>query len=279
MADMYQTITNRIIEQLEKVGKGINPFAEMARMDKYNYKTKRGYSLLNSLFLPKKGGYLTFKQALDMGGKPKKGSKTYPIYFYTLFKKVKEDGNEEEIPVLRYFNVFHIDDIEGITFNDAVPTDQQPIEEIEDVISDYLERSGVQINYIEEQQAYYNKDKDAVTIAMPDKFTDATSYYHVLMHELSHSTGTLERLHRKEIVNGTVFGSGDYSREELTAELSACMLMAHFGCNAAQNIKMTAEYVKSWIQALNNDKRMIVYASSRAEKACKYILTGEEPQY
>ena len=79
MADMYQTITNRIIEQLEKVGKGINPFAEMARMDKYNYKTKRGYSLLNSLFLPKKGGYLTFKQALDMGGKPKKGSKTYPL--------------------------------------------------------------------------------------------------------------------------------------------------------------------------------------------------------
>lgn len=283
MADIYESITNRIIELLEKVSESdANPFAQFTNRGKYNYKTKRQYSLLNSLLLPKEGGYLTFKQALEMGGKPKKGSKTHPIYFFTFVKKTNEDGTEEEFPILKYFNVFHTDDIEGVEFKENefksdIPDD---VNEIEDAITAYLDRSSVNLQYEDYKDiAVYNKINDSVTISVPERFKDYDSYYHTLFHELSHSTGTMERLHRKEIVNGCQFGDCDYSREELTAELSSCMILSHFNINQYKNFKMCAGYVKSWIQALRNDKRMIVYASSRAEKACRYILTGEEPQY
>lgn len=283
MADIYESITNRIIELLEKANENdANPFANFTNTGKYNYKTKRQYSLLNSLLLPKQGGYITFKQALEMGGKPKKGSKTHPIYFFTFVKRTKEDGTEEEFPILKYFNVFHTDDIEGVDFNEthydsSIPED---VNDIEDTITKYLDMSGVDLQYDEDHNiAVYNKVDDRITISTPDRFKSFESYYHTLFHEISHSTGTLERLHRKEIVNGCQFGDCDYSTEELTAELSSCMILSHFKINQCANFKMSAGYIKSWIQALKNDKRMIVHASSRAEKACRYILTGEEPQY
>lgn len=279
MADIYESITNRVIELMETAdANGSNPFKKLSEDGKYNYKTKRAYSLLNSLLLPKKGGYLTFKQTLDMGGKPKKGSKTYPVYFFTIIKKTKDDGTEDELPILRFFNVFHIDDVEGIKFDETVQNDPQPIDEIEDVIDGYIERTNINLEYVDKDVACYTPKNDTVTIGDPNRFEDAESYYGTLFHELAHSTGTLERLHRKEIVNGAIFGDADYSREELTAELASCMIMHHFGASP-KSIKRSADYIKSWIKALKNDKRMIVYASSRAEKACKYILTGEEPQY
>jgi len=102
-------------------------------------------------------------------------------------------------------------------------------------------------------------------------FASSESYYCALFHELIHSTGHQSRLNRKEIVEPNSFGSEKYSIEELTAEIGACYLNSVAGIVDTEFDNSVA-YIKAWIERLRNDKRLIVYASSQAQKATDYIL-------
>jgi antirestriction protein ArdC len=101
-----------------------------------------------------------------------------------------------------------------------------------------------------------------------ESFAEASGYYATLFHELAHSTGHPNRLDRAAL--SPVFGSEDYAKEELVAELAAAFLCAHAGIE--NKIDNSAAYIQSWIKALQNDKSMIVYAAARAQKAAAFIL-------
>ena len=73
------------------------------------------------------------------------------------------------------------------------------------------------------------------------------------------------------------FGSKNYSREELVAELGSAMLCTVAGLNSDKAFKNSVAYIQGWLKALANDNKMIVWAASRAEKAARYIL-GEGEQ-
>ena len=113
--DIYAEITNRIINQLEQ---GVIPWRKpwVACGAAISYATGKSYSLLNQMLLGKAGEYLTFKQVQSAGGRVRKGEKSHMVVFWKFLTVEDEDTKEEkQVPLLRYYNVFHIDQCEGIT--------------------------------------------------------------------------------------------------------------------------------------------------------------------
>lgn len=126
------------------------------------------------------------------------------------------------------------------------------------------------INYQGQYPSYYPQ-RDEVAIPELSSFDSAEEYYSALFHELAHSTGHQSRLNRKEITESTGFGSESYSREELTAELTSAYLCAITGIGQ-QTIENSAAYLQGWLQALKDDKTLLIKAAGQAQKAADYIM-------
>ena len=105
---------------------------------------------------------------------------------------------------------------------------------------------------------------------MLSQFTCSEEYYSTLFHELAHSTMLEKRCNRKKDNEHAHFGSAEYSREELVAEISSAMLCSVAGIE--KNLDNNVAYLQAWIKFLNNDNKAIVYAAAKAEKATRYIL-------
>lgn len=285
--NIYQIITDRISEQLEK---GIIPWQKpwsglgVEEGGAINYVTRKPYSMLNQMLLIKEGEYLTYKQITALGGKLKKGAKAGMVVFYQpqiiTQTTTDADGNEKEeqiqVPLLKYYNVFHLDDVEGI--ESKIKVQEVPavkaIESAEKIITDYVARE-THLKFQNDKpsdRAYYSHSADCVVVPMLSQYQIPEEYYSTTFHELTHSTLHETRLNRKSDCKFAAFGSAEYSREELVAEMGAAMLCAVAKLDCDKAFKNSVAYIQSWLRALKNDKKMIVWASSRAEKAAKYIL-------
>jgi antirestriction protein ArdC len=279
--NVYQIVTNKIIEQLEK---GIVPWQKSwcGVLDgSINYVTRKPYSLLNQILLcDRVGEYLTFKQIQDLKGTIKKGAKSSVVVFYTQIP-VKDKNTDEVLytrPCLKYYNVFHIDDVCGIeskSNNNYI--ELNPIEEAETIINDYLSRetSLKFINNILTDKAYYSPTNDLVQVPMMKQYTDINEYYSTTFHEFIHSTLIEKRCNRKQKDTISKFGSEEYSKEELTAEIGSAMLCNIIGIDTEKVFKNSVNYIGSWLKALKNDNLMIIRAAAQAEKAVKYIRNKE----
>ena len=287
MANVYQMVTDRIVEQMSK---GIIPWHQPwvggCGLGAISYTTRKPYSILNQFLLGKPGEWLTWKQVYDRGGKVKKGAKARFCVFYQMTERVvenEETGEKkmERFPILKWYHVFHIDDTEGIQSKiEPVTPDNniKPIEKAEEVIAAYVAREdGLSfINDRESDSAYYSPMKDEVVVPMITQYEIPEEYYSTAFHELTHSTMHEKRCNRKAENKKASFGNADYSREELVAELGAAMLCNNIGIENEKAFKNSAAYIQNWLKALKNDTKMIVWASGRAEKAARYILNGPE---
>lgn len=275
-AKVYEIVTNRIIEELEK---GIIPWQKpWGGMEggAVSGTTGKPYSLLNQMILGKPGMYFTFNQIQKLGGRVRKGEKAQMVVFWKQVpaKEVdKQTGEQREklVPMLRYYSVFHLDQIDGLNI---VPTaePQKPAThaQADEIISAYIQRSGVELEHRISDEAYYSPSADRVVLPMIEQFNSTGEYYSTAFHELAHSTGHRSRLDRLRAT--AHFGNESYSKEELVAEIGAAALMNHVGLENASTFRNSTAYIQSWLTALRNDKRMIVSAASRAEKAVDYIL-------
>jgi len=271
---IYEVITNRIIGELEQ---GVIPWYKpwIASGQAISHVTGKPYSLLNQMLLGRGGEYVTFKQVQDEGGRIKKGTKAQMVVFWKWIEQEDEETKEKKkIPYLRYFNVFHIDQCEGIKAKHAEPLPQavEPDAAAEAIIADYLKRSGVRLIREEGNRAFYRPSSDSVTLPLIDQFRNTAEYYGTAFHELTHSTGHESRLNRLHTV--AAFGSEDYSKEELIAEIGAAALVNHAGLETADSFKNNTAYIQNWLQALRNDKRFIVSVAGKAEKAVNLILNA-----
>ena len=102
------------------------------------------------------------------------------------------------------------------------------------------------------------------------QFRESAEYYGTVFHEFSHSTAHKSRLDRLE--KTAFFGSEAYSKEELIAEIGAATLVNHAGLETPHSFRNSAAYIQNWLQVLRNDKRFIVSAAGKAEKAVNMIL-------
>ena len=197
--------------------------------------------------------------------------------------EIEERIKEKSVPVLRYYNVFHIDECEGIESKvqqvEQQPENQlQPVERAEQVINSYVERENLKFNNQSiSGDAYYSPMRDEVVVPKLSQYQIAEEYYSTTFHELTHSTMTADRLNRKaEQQTQAHFGNEDYSREELVAEMGAAMLVNVCGMDCDKAFKNSVAYIQGWLKQLKNDPKMIVWASSRAEKAARYIQGERE---
>lgn len=280
--NVYEMVTERIIAELEK---GVIPWEKPwtgVRSGAYNRVSKRPYSLLNQMLLKHTGEYATYKQWQDLGGQVKKGEKSEIVVFWKIFEteETNKDTGEKEtkkIPLLRYYNVFHISQVEGVEplkpeqLNDEV----EPIEEADKIITDYITREHIEFTECRSNEAYYSPSQDAVVVPMKEQYKVINEYYSTTFHELTHSTGHKNRLNRLETGAVAAFGSETYSKEELVAEIGSASLMNLLGIETVKTIRNSAAYIQSWLQVLRNDNKFIVSASSKAEKAVNYILAAE----
>lgn len=287
--DAYQMVTDHICELLESgVCPWVRPWGTVADCA-FSRATGKPYSMLNQMLLadPEKkyssiselyadvaGEWLTYKQAQEAGGTVRKGEHGRKIVFFKMIEKEGEDGEKQKIPYLTAYTVFRIDQCDGIeqkhhTDGDE-PHDVTTDKTAESVAADYVRRSGVTVNHVRGNQAYYSPALDTVVLPTMEQFHGTLEYYSTLLHELTHSTGHADRLNRLSKV--AAFGSDKYSVEELTAEIGSASILATLGIDTDGSLRNSAAYIKSWLAALRSDKRMIVNAAARAEKAVRMIF-------
>ena len=275
--DIYAAVTNRIIQQLEQ---GKIPWQKPwggVEGGAISGTTGKPYSLLNQMLLSKPGVYFTFNQIQKQGGNVRKGKKSQMVVFWKQIP-VKEQNSltgevkETFVPMLRYYNVFHIDQCEGMSYTAATPDTPRADADAESIISTYLDRSGVELIQRISDEAYYSPSKDCVVLPLTEQFGSMAEYYSTAFHELAHSTGHHSRLDRLRATSH--FGSESYSKEELVAEIAAAALMNHTGLETKGTFRNSAAYIQNWLSALRNDKWLIVSASGAASKAFDYITAA-----
>ena len=294
--DLYARVTELIVAELEK---GRIPWrkrwgiledgrAEVAQ----NFVSKRAYTGINSVLLGcaqyERPYFLTFKQATEIGGSIRKGAKGNLVVFWNVLEKEKEVTNRKGetktkkvgVPLLRYYHVFNVSDVEGVTIElpklltlDAI-IDANRIEACEAIYSNYV--TAPEIVHRDPSRAFYSPLLDYVNMPRPSAFDCPEAYYCVLFHELIHSTGHGDRLNREELVKSDGFGGERYAKEELTAEIGSCYLAGSCGIDLTDHRLLTnsAAYLQNWLSALKGDKTLIFRASGQAQKAADYILKG-----
>ena len=272
--DIYAEITNRMIHEMEA---GVIPWRKpwMASGAAVSHTTGKAYSLLNQMLLGKAGEGLTFNQCQQEGGKIRKGEKAQIVVFWKWLDQEDEETHEvKQVPFLRYYNVFHIDQCEGITAKHITenPNPAQADEAAETIITEYVKREGVRLEHQEGDAAFYQPAADRIVLPMMKQFTETAEYYGTVFHEMVHSTGHMKRLARLDTTAN--FGGEEYSKEELVAEIGSAALVNHAGLETAKSFRNSAAYVQNWLTVLKSDKRFIVSAAGKADKAVNYILAG-----
>lgn len=168
---------------------------------------------------------------------------------------------------MKYHTVFNAEQCEKI----PVPKDNliefKPIEECEKVINNMPKRPVIHEG---RNRACYIPSKDVVEIPDREVFKTVEEYYSTLFHELVHSTGHISRLNRQSITESHAFGSETYSKEELIAEIGSSFVCGMTGISN-QTLESNASYISNWLTRLRNDKKLIITASSHAQKACDFI--------
>lgn len=243
----------------------------------YNPITKNIYSGYNMLYLNsvanrksyKRNLWMTFKQIEKGGGTVKKGSKSYPVIFWKLVKKKHidekniEDEKDKYFPVINYYNVFNLEQIEGIDF----PKQEriQPYESVDDFVKDFNPKIIYGGN-----SSYYLPSKDEIHLPDIDNFNSVDDYYNVLFHELSHWTSSKNRLNRTLSTNPN---DVQYAKEELIAELSSYFISNFFGFKTKPK---TAGYLKSWLDKLDFKPEYLIQVAANSYKVFEFFFGKNE---
>jgi antirestriction protein ArdC len=266
----YERITERIVALLEQ---GTVPWHQPWRVTTglpRNLVSQKPYRGINAFVLAVQRydspDWLTFRQAIQLGGSVRKGEKACPVVFWKQFAVEDEVEKPRKIPLLRLYHVFNAAQCDGLK---AAP-EAMPMEAAKpaEIVAGMPERPVIKHGMT---QAFYAPVDDTVWLPPTERFDGIEQYYATLFHELIHSTGHEKRLKRASIMERNGYGTDAYCREELIAELGSAFLCGHAGIvdRMADN---SAAYLASWLERLQNDKTLIVSAAAQAQKAADYIL-------
>ncbi len=283
--DLYESVTQQIIAALEA---GTPPWVcpwRGAGIDARpaNATTGRPYRGVNVLLLNLRAvaqgfgrsRWLTFQQALAVGGHVRRGEQGTQIVFFKMHEidgntTAPADGKSQRhvVPLLRAFTVFNVEQINGLPAGlsgpDRPALGWTPVEAAERILVDsgaLLQHGG--------SRAYYAPDADLIQLPPVSAFDCSSDYYATALHELTHWTGHASRCNRPL---GMRHGVNAYAFEELVAEMGAAFLTDH--CGLVGQLQH-ASYIASWLEALRNDKRLIFTAASHAQRAADYLLNCE----
>ena len=271
--DIYDTVTNRIIENLEKgCIPWIKPWHTENTLDK-NIKTGNEYNGINRIILGMSGYqsniWGSFKQWKDLGANVKLHEKGTAIVFYKPVSGVKVTSEGDEIIYNSVFTtsyIFNAEQVEGIEIKPRDIEDKPFLNNVD--IDNMVLNTGANIKH-GGNSAYYRTSEDYINMPVKSDFNDEAGYYATLLHELTHWSGAKHRLDRTK---GKRFGDTAYAFEELIAELGSAFLCEKY---AVKGDIRHEGYIQSWLKALKNDNKMIFSASAYAQKSTDYIVNFE----
>jgi antirestriction protein ArdC len=245
-----------------------------------NAATQRRYSGINILILwgavTERGfssqNWLTFRQALGLGGNVRKGEHGTTVVYADRFtpederRRAERNGDEPgAISFLKRFTVFNIDQCEGMPDEISAATPPSPEGLILPQAEALIAATGADFR-IGGARAFYNSTHDFVQAPPPQAYFEPVNWHRTAFHELGHWSGAASRLGRD--LSGS-FGSKNYAREELVAEMAGAFVCASLGITPTVR---HADYIGSWLEVLREDDRAIVRAASAASKAADYLL-------
>lgn len=283
-ANLYDEVTARIVSELEAGHfPWVQPWGRTGGTGPglpRNALTARSYSGVNVLILWRaviehgwpSQSWLTFRQAQEAGGCVRKGEHGVTVVYADRFtpeaekeRAAREGGDPKAVPFLKRFTVFNVAQCEGLRPGLAADPAPLPEREIVPVAEEVIAASGVDFR-IGGTRAFYVPSLDFVQVPPQPAFYEQINYYRTCLHELTHATGHPARLAR-DLTNS--FGSKDYAREELIAEMGSAFLCAALGIVPTVR---HADYLASWLQVLREDNRAIFRAASGASKAADWLL-------
>ncbi|MCC0054425.1 MAG: DUF1738 domain-containing protein [Rhodobiaceae bacterium] len=283
--NLYDDITDKIIAELED-GRlpWVQPWGTAAVQAPLamprNASTGRQYSGINVLILwgaVIQQGYatqhwLTFRQALSLGGNVRKGERGTTVVYADRFtpedekRRAKETGEDaNSIPFLKRFTVFNAAQCEGLPDDIAVEAPPPPPGLIEPRVEELIAATGIDFR-IGGNRAFYVPALDYVQVPPPQAYFEPINWHRTALHEMGHATGHASRLGRD--FSGA-FGTRKYAFEELIAEISSAFCCASLGIVPTVR---HADYIGSWLEVMREDSRAIVRAASQASKAADWLL-------
>jgi antirestriction protein ArdC len=284
--NLYDDITGKIIAELE-TGKlpWVQPWgtaaADAPLAMPQNAATGRRYSGINVLILwgsvIERGfpgqSWLTFRQALSLGGNVMKGERGTTVVYADRFtpdgekRRAREAGEEaQSIPFLKRFTVFNAAQCEGLPDDIAAVAPPTPPGMIEPTVEELIRATGIDFR-IGGNRAFYVPSQDFVMVPPPQAFHEPINWHRTALHEMGHASGHPTRLARD--FSGS-FGTRKYAFEELVAEITAAFCCASLGIVPTVR---HADYIGSWLEVLREDNRAIVRAASQASKAADWLLS------
>ncbi|WP_298953980.1 zincin-like metallopeptidase domain-containing protein [uncultured Methylobacterium sp.] len=285
-ASLYDEITDKIIAELEG-GRvpWVQPWgtaaAEAPLAMPRNAATGRHYSGINILILwgavvehgfPGQS-WLTFRQALALGGNVRKGARGTTVVYADRFtpedekRRARESGEDAQaIPFLKRFTVFNAAQCENLPDDIAIVAPPPQPGLIEPRVEGLIRATGIDFR-IGGGRAFYVPALDYVQVPPPQAYFEPINWHRTALHELGHATGHLSRVGR-DLTGG--FGSKKYAFEELVAEMNAAFCCASLGIVPTVR---HADYIGSWLEVLRDDNRSIVRAASQASKAADWLLS------
>lgn len=267
----------------------------------YNAATGRHYKGINTLRLSmlsdelgyKDPRWCTFPQAQEKGWRIRKGEHATKVEYWAMYDMERKRWiNWNEVERLRRDDPDVADKLQlrsrtALVFNAAQmeglpPLSQRPrtdIGQLRQQRDTLLE--NMQLAYREEgTRAYYSPSADMVTLPPEASFDDPYSYISTFLHECGHATGHPDRLNR-HMENH--FGSEDYAREELRAEIASAFVSQELGLEMSQkaldeHFDLHKAYIQSWIKVLEQDPQELFDAIKDASGIANYLMEKGEFQ-
>lgn len=221
--------------------------------------------------------WLTYKQAAAIGAQVKRGEKGQQIAYWDFSKTGKaQEGEQPAVegeekgyqgPSVFVATVFNASQIDGMP--EPPPPFVMPDMVRNLRVRELLDRHQPKLSHDGGNRAFYSIAADSIHLPKRHTFSDDESYQAILLHELSHWTGAKHRLDRDQTGR---FGSEDYAKEELVAEISSCFISERLGIALGrEHEEQHAAYLQSWMKALADDPRTLFRAASQAERIMTYL--------
>lgn len=275
--DLYQEVTDKIVASIEAgTASWLRPWADLAEMGMpQNGLSNRPYSGVNTALLimaSQAQGYdsnrwYTYKQAAELGAQVRRGEKSTAVVFFKMLQ-ASERGNDatqdktRTIPFLTEYRVFNASQIDGLAAEQKPERNWTPIEAVNEVVA----RLKPDIRY-GGNRAFYavGRDQGYIQVPNPAAFASAADFSGTLLHEIAHWTGAEHRLNRQF----GVWGSENYDREEIRADLASSFLCCELG--VPTNLDANAAYIGSFVRRLKSDKFEIFRAMKDASRIAEFV--------